>query len=96
VAHVMFGEEEFPLDVFGGRDLPELLCEEVLLEELLANPKRDGHLEGAQSAWSEGQVGFKEPLELEEGLVVEDDVVDVVERNAFGVKAVLDGVPGEG
>ena len=39
-----------------------------------------------------GEVGLEQPLELDERLVVEDDVVDVVERDLAFAQAILDRV----
>ena len=38
-----------------------------------------------------GEVGFEQALELDEWLVVEDDAVDVLEFDAPGAQAIVDG-----
>ena len=60
----------------------QLLAQQRLLEQLLLQPQRHRHAEGAEAARREGEIGFEQPLELQERLVVEDDVVDVAELDA--------------
>ena len=56
------------------------------------DPDRRGHTERAEPARRERDVGFEQPLEFEEGLVVERDLVDLTERDAGLIEAVSDGV----
>ena len=58
-------------------------------------PERDRHAERAEAARREGEVGLEQPLELQERLVVEDDVVDVAELDAGLGQAVVDRVRGK-
>ena len=60
--------------------LPQLVGEQVPEEQLLPQPHRDRHAEGLEALGREREVGLEQPLELQERLVVEGDVVDLVER----------------
>src|SRR5262249_35638874 len=70
----------------------QLALEQRLLEKLLPKPHRDRHREGLQAPGSEREIRFQEPLELEERLVVEHDVVDRVQVYSRLAQAVLDGM----
>ncbi len=65
-------------------------------EQLLADPERQGLAERAEARRGVGEVGFQEPLELEQGLVVEADPVEVGGGQAGLGQAVVDGLRGEG
>jgi hypothetical protein len=69
--------------------------EQVLLEQLFPEPDRERHRERREAAEREGEVRLEQPLELEEGLVVEGHVVDVAHRHPSGVQTVRDRLPGE-
>src|SRR5208282_1569101 len=88
VTLVMLGKEKPALPVVARREPRELLPQELLLEQLLAQPKRDRHAEGAEALGRKGKVGLQETLELEEGLVVEHDMVDRIERDARSPQAI--------
>ena len=92
---MVLGKEETPLPVVGGGVGLELLLQQGLLEQLLPEPQRNGHGEGSEPAGGEGQVGLQEALELEEGLVIEDDVVHLSEAASARLKAILDRMAGE-
>src|SRR5262249_48808116 len=53
---------------------------------------RNGHRERPQAAWREREIGLEQALELEERLVVEDNVVDLIQRHAGLAQTVLDRV----
>ena len=78
MAQVMLGEEQplLPFDI-GGQRL-QLLVQEPLLEQLLAQPERQRHAEGGVALGREGEIGLEQPLEFQEGLVVEGDVIDLL------------------
>src|SRR5436305_3743686 len=57
-------------------DLRELVAQQVLLKQLLADPDRHRLSERSETLRREGEVGFQQPLEFEERLVIESDVVD--------------------
>ena len=42
-------------------------------------------------AAAEGEIGFEQALELQKGLVIECDVVDIGEGGSAGLEAILDG-----
>ena len=83
-------EQEPGPPVAGTPDPGELGLEERPLEELLPDPERHCHLKGAQAPRGEGEVGLEQSLELQEGLVVEDDVIDVPEPHPFLSETVPD------
>ena len=49
------------------------------LEQLLAQPDRHCHAEGAEALRAIREIGLEQALELQERLVVEDDVINVAE-----------------
>ena len=77
VAQVVLGKQQLGRPVMAGLDARELPGEAVLLEQLLLDPQRHRHLEGAKAARRERHVGLEQPLELQERLVVEGDVVEL-------------------
>jgi hypothetical protein len=81
----MLGEHEAP-PVFG-QPLAQLASE----VELLFQPLRHALQERAEAGRSEGDVGREQPVELQDGLVVEADVVDLGRRKARLRQAVVDG-----
>ena len=81
VAEMMLGEQQLVLPVEVRREFLQLAPQQILLKQLLANPDRDRRRERAEAARREGDVGFEQPLELQERLFVEDDIVDVGERD---------------
>ena len=74
------------------RELLQLVAQQLLLEQLLAQPQRHRHAEGAEAARREGEIGFEQPLEFQERLVVEHDVIDVVEPRSCRLQAIGDRV----
>src|SRR5690348_2879501 len=78
MAQVMLREEEALLPVHIRGEGLQLLVQKPLLEQLLSQPERQRHAEGGIAPGREGEIGLQQPLELEEGLVVEGDVVDLL------------------
>ena len=72
---VMLGEEHL---AFEARLLRNLLA----YPELLAQPQRHRHQKRAQAARRVVNVGFEQPLEFQQRLVVEGDVVQLVRRRS--------------
>ena len=95
MALVMLGEQQPGLPVECRHDPPQLVAQEQLLEQLLLQPDRQRLAEGAKAGRREGEVGLEQALELEEGLVVERDIVDAVDAVADARQAVLDRPAGE-
>ena len=95
VREVVLGEEQFHLVDLVAREPREFLEQQPLEEQLLLDPDRHRGEEGAQAAGRERVVGLEQPLELEEGLVVEGDRLQLLEGGARGVETVADGVRGE-
>src|SRR5208283_713094 len=73
----------------------QFVAQQALLEEFLLQPQRDGHLERAQTARREGDIGLEQTLELQERLVIEDDVVHLIETHAFLGQTIVDGMGGK-
>ena len=93
MALVVLGEEQPLLPVELRREHRELSGEQALLKELLFEPERQRHPERPKAARSELQVGLEQALELQKGLVVEGDVVDVAQADSRFGEAILDGAP---
>src|SRR5918912_816608 len=92
---MMLGEHQLGLDFDVAHAPRELVAQDVLLEQLLARPYRDGFGERAESARRKGQIGLQQALELEERFVVEDDVIEFLDREAASREAVIDGSGGK-
>src|SRR5262245_59348521 len=92
MAHVVLSEEKPVLPIEVGRKLLQLAADDVLLEQLLAQPERDRHCERLIATWREAHIGLQEPLELEKWLLVEHHVVNLVEPAAFVLQAIRDGM----
>ena len=60
----------------------QLLFQEIFEEEFLLDPDRHGREERGGASGGERQIGFKQAFEFYEGLVIEDDVANVLEANA--------------
>src|SRR5580658_3260717 len=95
VALVVFGKKQpvNPIEIFAVA--LQLILEEAALEQFLAHPERNRHLEGTQPPWRERDVGFQKALELQERLVVKDDIVDGGEIHACEREAELHGMGGK-
>ena len=81
VTLMVLGEQELRLEAGALAQGLELPLEQELLEELLLDPEGHGHRKGREPPRSEGEVCLQESLEFQERLVVEDDVVQLVERD---------------
>ena len=77
---VVFGEQESFVPVHRGRRGGESPPQQVFLEQFLLDPYRRCEGEGAEAPGRERQGGLEQPLELQEGFVVEDHPIDFVER----------------
>ena len=69
----------------------EFICKQRFEEELLAQPQRQPHAERGKPLRAEREIGFEQALELQKGLVIEGDVVDIREGGTASVEAILDG-----
>src|SRR5271157_4828926 len=63
--------------------------------EFLMDPKWHRHEERAEPSWRDRKVGFEQPLELEERLLVEGHVVNVLRLQTAFRKAVVNGMARE-
>jgi hypothetical protein len=88
----MLGEQQTVLDVLVRARLDQFLRQQILLKQLFLQPQRHRHAERRKPAWREGDVGFQQPFEFQERLLVEDDVIDVVDADAAEFQARRDGV----
>src|SRR5262249_9042746 len=59
----------------------QLATKQILLEQLLPEPERDGHRERPEPAGGEREIRLQRPLELEKRLVVARGIVDPPERD---------------
>src|SRR5207245_11763569 len=67
--------------------LAQRLADLTVDEELVLDPQRAGHAELGEPPGSDAQVGLKDPLELEQRLVVETHVVELRGGDASGPEA---------
>ena len=89
VAQMMFGEQQSgPIELFV--EFVQLLSQQALLEQLFLQPQRNRHLEGAETCRRQRDIGLEQPLEFQERLVVENDMVDVGKPCARGFQTVAD------
>ena len=92
MALVVLREQELALPIEVGIERAQLVAQQLLLEQLLLQPERDRHAKGAKALGRKREIGFEQPLEFEERLVVERDVVDLAERDAALGQAIGEGV----
>ena len=64
--------------------------------ELLLEPLRHGLDEGFETDRRVAQIGLEQPIELEQGLVVETDIVQIFRRQSGLLQAVLNRILREG
>ena len=92
VALVVFREQELAFPIKVGIECAQLVAQQLLLEQLLFQPERDRHAKGAKALGRKRQIGFEQPLKLEERLVVKCDVVDLAKRDAALAQAIGEGM----
>ena len=90
VCFVMLGERD-GLGIFASQATSDLSRK----VQFLLQPLRHGMDERAVATGRVGEVGLKQPLELQERLVVEPDVVEVSGAEPSLVQAVVDGLDGK-
>ena len=76
MAEMVLGEQQ-PPGIEPAIVLTQQARQHVLLKQLLAQPDGHGGAKGPESARSGRDEGFEQPLEFQERLVVEGDVVDL-------------------
>src|SRR5689334_363771 len=91
----MFGEEQPSTEVSAAGIWLQRIREQLLLKELFADPQRHSHLERTEAARRKRQVRFEQSLELQKRLVIEDDVIDILQRHPAFREAILHRVMGE-
>src|SRR5262249_13811187 len=64
-------------------------------EDLFPEPYRHGCDKGPDPARGEGVIGFKQPLEFKQGLVIKNNSVEIIDRAARKIQAERDGIDGE-
>src|SRR5437016_14103190 len=89
MAQMMFGEKQ-PRTIELLIEFPKLLSQQALLEQLFLQPQRNRHLEGAETCRRQRDIGLEQPLEFQERLVVESDMVDVGKPRACGLQTIAD------
>ena len=94
MAYVVLREKKFVFPIEVRIEFFELASQNIFLKELFANPHRDCHRERLISPWRQGNIGFKQAIELEEGLLVKNDVVNLFECDAALSKAISDCMAG--
>jgi hypothetical protein len=67
VALVVLCEQELALPIKVGIEGTQLVAQQLLLEQLLFEPERQRHAEGAKALGRKGEIGFEQALELENG-----------------------------
>src|SRR5687768_16909660 len=77
----MLGKEQ-PAGIEMLVDRTQFVAEQAALEQLLAEPKRDGMPERGEAVRRKRKISLKQPLELEKRLVVKGYVIDVAENRA--------------
>jgi hypothetical protein len=82
---VVLGEQRL------AREAVQLIQDQLSREQLLAQPHRHGGDELSQPLRRDAEILLEEPLELEQRLVVEGDVVELLEREAPLGETVGDG-----
>ncbi len=95
MAEVMLGEQKLVHLAEFVVDRAQFLEQQIFLKQLFAQPHRHGGAERLKAARGEGEIGFEQPLEFEERLVIEGDAVDLARANAGVGDAPTDGVDGK-
>ncbi len=67
MAQMMFGEQQFA-GVEIRVELPEFLAQQAFLEQLFLEARQHRHLEGAEAARRQRDIGFQQPLDFKNGL----------------------------
>src|SRR3984957_20952095 len=91
MAQILRPNQHEMVDEIAG-DLLELTREQVFLEQLFLEPERNRHFERAKATRRKRYIGFQQPLEFEERLVVEHDMVEAVGVDAGFRPEIGDGV----
>jgi hypothetical protein len=73
----------------------QLVADQLFEEDLLLDPDGDGRQKGSVPPGGEGVVGFQEAFEFQEGLVVENDGVQIGQADPGLFEAEGDGPGGE-
>src|SRR5262249_29987750 len=73
-------------------DFIQFLKQKLLEEELFFHPNRHGHKKGPKAPRRKRRVCLKQPLELQQRFIIEDDVVQVRELRASFTQAISYGV----
>src|SRR5438552_2801178 len=89
---MMLREQELAPPIELGIERPELITQQLLLEQLLLQPERHRHTKGAKARGRKREIGLQQTLELEEWLVVERDIVDFTQSDAALAQAILERV----
>ena len=95
MALVVFGESKLRGPIGFRREFLQVRLEQVLLEQLLADPQRQGHAERGKSGRREHQIRFEQAFEFQERLVVKHHRVQLGGVQSACFQAIADGMRGE-
>ena len=80
MAQMVLGEEQPLVPVEVGRELFSSCAGDCFWNSFSLEPQRHRHAKRREAARRESEIGFEQPFEFQEWLVVEDDVIDIAER----------------
>src|SRR5260370_742374 len=92
MALVMLGEQQLVLPIEIGGTCLEPLADKILLEQFFLEPQWQGHAERGEPARRKSEVGLEQPFELHKGLLVENDVIELVKRQTALVETIANGI----
>src|SRR5260370_16970429 len=92
MASVMLGEQQLVLPIEIGGTCLEPLADKILLEQFFLEPQWQGHAERGEPARRKSEVGLEQPFELHKGLLVENDVIELVKRQTALVDTIPNGI----
>src|SRR6266699_3927228 len=97
VAEMMLRKQQalVPVDQRCGSDSSKLSDEHGLLKQLLGQPQRKGRRKAREPARRERHVGLEQPIEFEERLLIEDDVIKSGGSNVTLLEAIAQRIPGK-
>src|SRR5215475_49055 len=75
--------------------VPDPRPDDLLEPRFLLQPHRHRHAEALEPVRRVCEIGLEQPIKLPEGLLVKDDVVEIIRSEPGFFHAVLDGVRGE-
>src|SRR6266550_5117570 len=97
VTEVMLRKQQalVPVDGRCRSDSSKLPHEHGFLKQLLRQPQRKRRRKAREPARRERHVGLEQPIELEERLLIEDDVIEIGGLNMILREAITQRIPGK-